>query len=138
MLVVCHGNICRSPLAGVALSRVLGEESVRSRGFGEEGKRAAKKVRVYAAEHGYDLENHRSQQVTQEDICWCSVCVYMDAGNLRRLIRLKVPSDKLYCLGWALGQTRISDPNYVPKGSKTDKILDNILDAVSKWLRERR
>lgn len=112
MLVVCHGNICRSPLAGAILAERLGHSAVRDRGLGgRTGLLAAKRVRDYAAELGVDLSQHRSRSVTAEDLAWADLIIYMDGGNLRRL--KSMTERPCVCLGSYVGVSRIPDPNYL-------------------------
>lgn len=118
VLVVCHGNINRSPLCAAVLSRNHGL-FVKSAGFVNPGRRAAKKMREAASSFGLDLEGHRSQLVTLELVRQAHCIVYMDGGNLRRLKQLGVEDVKLRCLGrYSSPQlTRIADPNFMLKGS---------------------
>ena len=97
VLVVCQGNICRSPLAAALLSR---KESlnVRGRGFGPSDKKSPKKIRVYAESIGINLDKHRSQQITQNDVDWADVVIYMDNANYKKLIQFKGGKEKAWCL----------------------------------------
>jgi protein-tyrosine phosphatase len=125
VLVVCHGNVNRSPLcAAVLASRGV---TVRSAGFVNPGKRASKKTRDWAAEQGYDLEGHRSQLLTPELMKWADIVIYMDNGNFRRLPK----SNKAVCLGSFLGLTRIPDPAFMARGSKEFLDTMNLIRAAS-------
>lgn len=136
LLVVCHGNICRSPLAGVILSTELGNESVRSRGFVNPNRRAAKKIREYAERVGYDLSGHRSRIIGEEDVDWADKILYMDAGNLRRFGEKFGDSLKTVCLASYVHEEKIPDPNYLPRGDRLECILDTIREACENLLRE--
>lgn len=86
VLVVCHANQWRSPLAAAALALAAGEGAVvRSAGFRHAGRRAARRVRLAAALLGYDLEGHLSRLVDAECLAWADAVVYMDGGNRARL-----------------------------------------------------
>lgn len=68
---MCYGNICRSPLAEALLRRELQRlglqqsYTIASAGVGAlEGLPAAPLARQVAAEHGLDLEPHRSRRLT--------------------------------------------------------------------------
>lgn len=129
MLVLCHGNVCRSPLAAAVLRGVLGPDRVRDCGVGcTPGRLAAKKTRVYAEAHAPKyatswLLDHRSQPLTVEVLAWADVVLYMDPGNLRRLKAFcgaeGVTPARVKCLAdWAPGRPdRIPDPNYLRTGS---------------------
>jgi protein-tyrosine phosphatase len=125
VLVVCHGNICRSPLAGRILKDRLGDDFVRDRGLSvREGLLAAKKVRDWATDNGYDLEGHRSVRVRQADVDWANIILYMDGGNRERLLdAFEGVLPKLVCLGSCIGAEKIADPNYVKRGPELDALL---------------
>ena len=72
ILLVCTGNICRSPLAEVLLKRELEQRgadgiSVSSAGTGAwEGAPTSEGAYLVALEHGLDLSEHRAQLLTRE------------------------------------------------------------------------
>lgn len=138
VLVVCHGNKFRSPLAEAIIAREIGPENVASRGFGLEGCRAAAKVRRYAARLGYDLENHRSCKVSAEDYEMAKIVLYMDSGNYKRI----PPEVNAVCLGQYAGVSRIPDPAFLPKGPQTDEVLDLVVRAAKafsvEWLAQQK
>lgn len=67
ILVVCIGNICRSPMAEILLQQALGHAvSVRSAGLGAlVGQGADPHAMALMAERGLDLSAHRARQITQ-------------------------------------------------------------------------
>jgi protein-tyrosine phosphatase len=93
VLVVCAGNICRSPTAEAVL-RLLGSEhpsaalEVRSRGTEDwnVGRRAHPAMTRVAAARGYDLSGHTAAQVTADDLAWADDVLVMDDQNRRRLV----------------------------------------------------
>lgn len=68
ILVVCIGNICRSPMAEQLLREALGAEfSVSSAGLGALiGHPADAHARALMAERGSDIEAHRARQINAE------------------------------------------------------------------------
>jgi protein-tyrosine phosphatase len=93
VLVVCAGNICRSPTAEAVL-RLLGADhpavalEVRSRGVHDwnVGRRAHPAMTRIAAERGYDLSRHTAAQVTADDLAWADDVLVMDDQNHRQLV----------------------------------------------------
>jgi len=117
MLVLCHGNINRSP----SCEAVLKDEGldVVSAGFKMSQKCASKKMRDTMAVYGYDLLEHKPQLVTQELVDWADQVVIMDGGNRKRFYALfPHDTDKLYCLADVVAKTRIPDPAFMRKDSK--------------------
>jgi protein-tyrosine phosphatase len=93
VLVVCAGNICRSPTAEAVL-RVLAAAApavdleVRSRGTHDwnVGRGAHPTMSRIAAARGYDLSAHVAAQVSDDDLAWADDVLVMDAGNRRELL----------------------------------------------------
>ena len=92
VLVVCAGNICRSPTAEAVL-RVLAAAApavdleVRSRGTHDwnVGRGAHPTMSRIAAARGYDLSAHVAAQVSDDDLAWADDVLVMDDQNLRQL-----------------------------------------------------
>ena len=88
ILVVCKGNICRSPIATEILrARGDGELEIRSRGTEAYhiGKIAHPDASNAARERGYDISNHRAAQLDIADVQWADVVLVMDEENFKRL-----------------------------------------------------
>ncbi len=84
VLVCCHANRYRSPLAEVFLKQHPHLE-VRSAGFQRSGLRAGKPVREAARRLGFDLEGHRSTELSQELVDWADWILVMNPTQLDRL-----------------------------------------------------
>ena len=96
ILFVCHGNICRSPMAELVM-----KDLVRHRGLagGYEIASAATSreeisnpiyppARRKLAAHGIPLEDHRARQMTPADYDRYDWIVAMDRANLRNIRRI--------------------------------------------------
>jgi len=113
VLVVCYGNICRSPFAATYLARAAGDRlQVRSGGFHRRAGRPSPPRHVaMSRQFGIDLSGHLSAVIDAEDVAWADVIVLMDRHNWQDLQLLGAPSDRLVWLG-ALddGPVEIPDP----------------------------
>lgn len=83
VLVVCHGNICRSPYAAALLQRGLGpvvgtRVRVTSAGFVLPGRRCPELAVEVAAARGLDLSGHRSQVLTPPEVAAADLILVMD------------------------------------------------------------
>ena len=87
VLTVCHGNICRSPVAAALLARELEPLGVEVQSAGFIGfNRPAPAEAVAAAErHAVNLAGHRSRLLTNDLARGADLIVVMDAGQ-RRLV----------------------------------------------------
>ncbi|MCK9182017.1 MAG: low molecular weight phosphotyrosine protein phosphatase [Fibrobacteraceae bacterium] len=83
ILVLCTGNICRSPTAEFLLRRALGAEySVMSAGLGAVVDSGPEKLALKVAlEHGLDISAHRAHQVTMDMLKWADLVLVMENGQ---------------------------------------------------------
>ena len=123
-LYVCHGNICRSPMAEFVMKAL-----VRSRGLEDEyhiesaavsdeetGNPIYPPAKRCLNQHGVPFDNSkRARKITPADYSRFDRIICMDASNLR-LIRRIIPSDpegKIHLLMSYTGQSRdVADPWY--------------------------
>lgn len=91
VLFVCLGNICRSPMAEVALrAEAVGQGlalTIDSAGISglHVGEGADPRAVAEARRHGVDLTKHRARQVTEEDFLRFGHIYALDHQNLRDL-----------------------------------------------------
>src|SRR6478672_4412563 len=69
VLVLCHGNVCRSPFAAAVFDRLARQSlgidlDVSSAGFIGPGRQSPPEARAAALRRSYELEDHRSQLAT--------------------------------------------------------------------------
>ena len=144
LLMICTGNICRSPIAE-GLAPVIGKEmglKVESLSAGTLGlkERPAdpKSVKV-CSEINIDISNHRSQGITQELVDWATYILVMErrhASHLRK--HFHNVDDKIMELGTFSGRSSVPDPiggwTYKFRGCRKqiDKALRNFLTQVPK------
>jgi protein-tyrosine-phosphatase len=104
ILVLCYGNICRSPYAASFLARVLrdrGVETEVSQGgfFGPDRPAHATAITV-ARDRGIDLESHRSRMVTAAEARRAGLVIVMEWGQARRVeTEFGVRTDRILILG---------------------------------------
>lgn len=133
VLVVCYGNIYRSPFAAQKLKSLVPELDVRSAGFHPVANRSSPKRHVAAArDYGLDLSAHASRTVADADRDWADIVVLMDRANWARLRRMEFDLDKLVWLG-ALqpGPVEIADP-YALDDESASAILRRMSSCVEK------
>ncbi|HYD52784.1 MAG TPA: hypothetical protein VEA99_09165 [Gemmatimonadaceae bacterium] len=80
VLVVCYGNVCRSPYLEAALRRALPEDvRVRSAGFVGPDRPVPDVSAEVAMRRGLDLSPHRSQLLTPDLVRGADLVLVMDA-----------------------------------------------------------
>lgn len=91
ILIVCLGNICRSPLAeGILRSKLPESFFVDSVGTisMHEGETPDKRAVQTAANHGVDISKQRSRPITKEDLEIFDKIFCMDLKNLKDVISM--------------------------------------------------
>lgn len=117
ILIVCLGNICRSPTAEAVLRDLARAEGpgieVDSAGTGDwhVGNPPHPPAIRAAAARGYDMQALRARQVRAEDFHAFDLILAMDRANLRDLGALR-PADAPADLRLFLGDDEVPDPYF--------------------------
>lgn len=91
LLVVCEGNVCRSPLAAALLAAKLPRARVGSAGLAAPpGRPADPLAREMARARGLDLDVHLARAVTTELCAQADLILVMD-GSQRRVLEARHP-----------------------------------------------
>ncbi|AOJ01057.1 MULTISPECIES: low molecular weight protein-tyrosine-phosphatase [Burkholderia] len=91
ILVVCEGNLCRSPMAAAFFAAALPGRTVTSAGFNAlVGMPAAPLAQDVMRERGIDLSAHRAQQLGRAQCASADLILVMDRGQ-RRLVEDQYP-----------------------------------------------
>jgi protein-tyrosine-phosphatase len=142
ILVLCYGNIYRSPLVAQYLRNKLGQEfEVRSAGFHPKSDRPSPEAHIkVCAEHQVDLSKHKSSVINNELVAWADVIVIMDKHNWYALVDYGDEAvSKVVWLGTLLGkQTKeICDPYGKPEEQLKD-IVQQLLEFSDKLVMQLR
>ena len=108
ILFVCHGNICRSPMAEFVMKDLVKKAGLTSQFQIESVATSREKignpvyppVRRKLAEHGISCDGHAARQLTNADYEKYDLLIGMDRANLRDMYRICGGdfSEKLYLL----------------------------------------
>jgi len=117
ILFVCHGNICRSPMAEFVMKDLVEKAGVADRfeidsaavSREEEGNAIYPPARRELEKHGVAYQNRRARLMTQEDYEHFDRIYYMDTRNASYLRRM-FPKDKGKCR--PLLDREVADPWY--------------------------
>ena len=132
ILVVCLGNICRSPTAEAVLRAHLPDAHIDSAGTGNWhiGKPPYPPAIEAAEARGYDLTPLRARQVTRADFDAFDLVLAMDAENLSDLRELAPEADNIALFRDPVGGGAVPDPYYT---GDFDGALDLIEEAAGAW-----
>ena len=112
ILVVCVGNICRSPLGEYLLESLLPNKKVVSAGVGAlVGEPADKYAMQVAIDHGINLGAHQAQQLTP-DLCRdFDLILVMEQGHIDAVTEIFAEArGKTMLFAYWLDQQAIPDP----------------------------
>mgnify|MGYP005827670569 CR=1 FL=1 len=123
ILFVCHGNICRSPMAEFVMKDLVkqagraAEFTIASAATSTEeiGNPVYPPARRKLAEHGISCSGHAARQLRREDYGRWDLLVGMDRANLRNMERIcgGDPDGKLHLLMEFTGRPgEVADPWY--------------------------
>ncbi|MDB4870298.1 MAG: Phosphotyrosine protein phosphatase superfamily [Gemmatimonadales bacterium] len=85
ILVVCYGNVCRSPYLQAVLQRALPDLAVKSAGFFGSDRAVPEISVALSAKRGLDLSRYRSRPLTQSTVGTADLVIVMDSGQARQL-----------------------------------------------------
>ncbi len=96
ILFVCHGNICRSPMAEYLMKHLIAESQLSEHfeidsaatSTEEIGSDIYPNVKSILHTEGIPCKGHRARQITRRDYEYFDHIVVMDSYNLRNLERL--------------------------------------------------
>jgi protein-tyrosine phosphatase len=115
VVVICYGNICRSPYLEAVLRKSLPDVRVMSAGFVGAGRGVPQHSSTLAEIRGLDLSAHKSQLITSDILSDGDLFIVMDAAQARALRKgFHVPAERIVIAGdldpvSGLGRT-IRDP----------------------------
>lgn len=123
ILFVCHGNICRSPMAELIMKQLV-KEAGRTTEFEiasaatsaeESGNPVYPPAKRILAEHGIGCADKTARQITHADYQYYDYIIAMDQNNLRNLHRI-LGQDKMGKISLLMDYTSqpgdVADPWY--------------------------
>lgn len=142
VLLVCMGNVCRSPTAECVVRHY-----VRMNGLGSKvevdsagthgyhvGEAPDSRTQRAASARGYDLSQLRARKVARQDLDYFDLILAMDRSNLDNLQRMATPEQQSK-ITLFMAHARNFDDDEVPDpyyglGHGFDLVLDMVEDAA--------
>ena len=145
VLFVCHGSICRSPMAEFVMKDMVHRRGLDDRfeiasaatSREEIGNPVYPPARRKLAEHGISYGGHHARQMTREDYDRYDYIIGMDMANLRNICRI-TGGDLEHKVSLLLDHTaragqEVADPWYT---GDFDETWDDVTEGCEQLLAE--
>ena len=143
ILFVCHGNICRSPMAEFVMKDLVKKAGLEKQfeiasaatSCEEIGNPVYPPARRKLQEHGISCAGKTARRMDKRDSAYFDLLIGMDRYNLRNMERMLGPDhqDKIHLLLSFAGLNRdIADPWYT---GNFDETYDDVLTGCTALLR---
>ncbi|MBN6353018.1 protein tyrosine phosphatase [Providencia alcalifaciens] len=129
ILVVCMGNICRSPTGERLLQQYFPEKTVHSAGIIAKNDRPAydSAIRI-AQQHSLSLENHQSRRLTSELCKKTDLILVMENDHIAKIHQLFPETrGKVMLFGQWINKTDIPDPH-----KRSDEMFEHVYQLMEK------
>ncbi len=147
ILFVCHGNICRSPMAEYAMKHIVREAGLEDRfliasaatSTEEIGNPVYSPARNELAKHGISCVGHAARQMARRDYDRWDYLIGMDEYNRRNMIRI-CGGDRSGKISLLLDYTdrpgSVADPWYTGDFLSTWRDVDEGCRGLLRYLEE--
>ena len=147
ILFVCHGNICRSPMAEFIMKALTEQKGLSDRFYiesaatsGEElGNPVYPPAKRVLEKRGINCASKRARKITPGDGEKFDYIICMDESNLRNTKRILKPEHhgKIYkLLDFTGSSADVADPWYTGDFSATERDVDNGCEALLNFILE--
>ena len=144
ILFVCHGNICRSPMAEYVMKKLV-KDAGRERAFEiasaatsreEIGNPVYPPAQRELAKHGISCKGHAARQMTPADYDYYDYLVAMEPYNIRNMLRITDdPAGKMRLLmSFAGSNEGIDDPWYTGRFAEVYRQIETGCRAMLETL----
>ena len=144
ILFVCHGNICRSPMAEFILKDMIKKKGLENNfvvasaatSSEEIGNRVYPPARKILAEHGICCDGKTAKRITQADYSYYDLIVGMDSANMYNMKRFWNDTDKKIkhiLIDFAKINRDVADPWYTDDFKQT---YDDLILGCQAMLKE--
>ncbi|MGF1753156.1 low molecular weight phosphotyrosine protein phosphatase [Vibrio makurazakiensis] len=140
ILVVCMGNICRSPMGEGLLIKLLPDKKICSAGIltersGLVGESAAQHAVDVAKLNGIELNTHKAKQLTEALCAQYDLILVMERDHVEQVCKIAPTArSKTLLFGQWLGDNLINDP-YMKDRIAFEAAFEILERSAKSWVR---
>ena len=149
ILFICHGNICRSPMAEFMMKDLVKKEGQEDRFLIESAAVSREEIgnpvyppaREMLARHGISCAGKRARQMTVQDYEKYDLLIAMDRSNLTRMERIcgRDTQGKIYLMmDFTSRPGEVADPWYTGDFTATWRDLEEGCRGLLDYLEKRK
>ncbi len=144
VLFVCHGNICRSPMAEFVMKDLVNQRGLATEFEIESAATSREEIghsvhygtRDKLAQYGISVDGKQARQMTADDYEYFDYIIAMDDMNLiniKRIIGVDTKKKVSKLLSFARSDRNIADPWYT---GNFDETYEDIVEGVEAFLKK--
>jgi len=148
ILFVCHGNICRSPMAEFVMKDLVRKEGLEDEFYIESAATSTEEIgnEVYfpakrkLSEHGISCKGKTARQMTRSDYDRFDLLIGMDSWNIRNMNSIcgGDPERKIHMLmDFTERKGDVEDPWYTRDFEATWRDVSEGCQCLLEWVRNR-
>ena len=141
ILFICHGNICRSPMAEYMFKDMVLKNNLQSKymidsaavSYEEEGNSIYPPAKEILKRHNIPFGNHRAHRMQKSDYNKYDIIICMDESNIYNIMRIisEDPLNKVHrLLEYTSDNRDISDPWYTGDFERAYQDINEGLKAL--------
>ena len=143
VLFICHGNICRSPMAQYVFQHMVNQQNIASKFYIDSAATSTEEIgngvhpgtRRKLAQVGIPCGNHRAVQLTKKDYEEYDYLIGMDSANIRnigRIVGFDIDNKVYKLLDFTNNPRDIADPWYT---GNFDRTYEDIIEGCEGLLK---
>lgn len=148
ILFVCHGNICRSPMAEFVMKDLVRKEGLEDEFYIESAATSTEEIgnevyypaKLKLAEHGISCKGKTARQMRRGDYDRFDLLIGMDAWNIRNMTSIcgGDPERKIHMLmDFTERKGDVEDPWYTRDFEATWRDVSEGCQCLLEWVRNR-
>lgn len=137
IIFVCHGNICRSPVAAILFNKIAAEKGLvdyhaisRATSLEEIGNDIYPPMKMVLDNHDIKYDRHFATRISEDEFLQAEHIYYMDTHNLYYLERMFARNDKYLLISRFVDDKIIEDPWYTGRFEYVYKRIYECVDKI--------